>query len=185
MSHSDDNGPKNITDQVKEILSGLGNFLPQSPNTNGIGFDGAGNWGRLSNIVLAFKCHECASMHFLGFSPDKFIEVFAGKHAKGYFENFTAIGMFQSGQSYIDLEKKIEEYEQATDGLQAMIEKTKNLADRVTIENAHLKTENDVLKRELDRLRRGGEQPGETALDYRPSRPRFKFSFGIKREGQY
>jgi hypothetical protein len=185
MEHKPDEGKKSIQDQVKEILLGLGGgngeFLNRpAPATS------TENWGQLFNIVISFKCRECNVMHFGGFSPEQFLKVFAGKHAKNYFGNFSAIGMFEAGQLPIEksdidrLLQKAEELEVANAGLKKHLKYVQSLADEVTIEKSHLKVENDVLRRELDKYRRGGEQPGETALDFRASKRQWKFAAVIK-----
>lgn len=182
----ENNEPKDIQSQVKEILSGLGDFLPPKSDT-----EKAENWGQLVEIIVAFKCSRCEIIHVGGMTPDKFLEIFAGKHAKGYFENFSAIGMFQAGQLPVDqgdidrLLQKAEDLEAANEGLKKHFAYVQSLADEAAIKNSHLQVENDVLRRELDRFRPGREQLGETALDFRPSKKIWKFVFGIKREGQY
>jgi regulator of replication initiation timing len=186
----DNNEPRNIQDQVKKLLSELGGETGEFLNKEVPG-TGAENWGQAFVIVVSFKCRKCNVMHFGGFSPEQFLEMFAGKNAENYFENFSAIGMFQGqqpsvNQSDIDrLLERAEGWEKANEQLKKHINYVQSLADEATIKNSHLQVENDSLKRELDRLRPTREEPGETALDFPAIKRRVKFFFGIKREGQY
>lgn len=177
---SENNAPKNIHDQVKNILSSIQGdfFTPLTSET------GPTNYGHLYKLIIVTECAD-GHMHTVAFSPQRFLENFAGMHAKGYFENFQAIGMFRSGQklTVTDLENRLKEEEQATDGLNALIEKVQKLADQAAIQNSHLKVENDCLRREIARLKAMQEdQPTETALDFEPvkNQKQSKFWAGIK-----
>lgn len=196
MSHShNEEMPKNIQDQVKQLLSNMGEFLPQ-PDPATSNPDGVQNWGQLLQIVTAFKCRDCSSMHFVGFTPDGFIKTFAGTDAKNFFENFSAIGIFHSEQRPVDVSdidrllKKAEELEKANEEVRNHMVYVQSLNDEANIKNSHLQVEVNVLRRELNRALTGREQelPGETALDLPPLKRRWKFGLAkirlIGGEGQ-
>lgn len=179
----DNNEPRNIHDHVRNILSGISGeaenfFTPLTAQTGS-----PTNYGHLYHLIVVAECVE-GHMHRMAFSPQRFLEIFAGMHAQGYFTNFQAAGMFRSGQqlAVADIEKRLSEEEQANDGLKTLIDKVQALADRVQIENSHLQVENDCLRREVARLKDGQEQPGETALDFRPpNKPQGKFKNYLKK----
>jgi hypothetical protein len=192
----DNNEPRNIQDQVKKLLSGIGGEIGEFLNKEVPG-TGAENWGQAFVIVVSFMCRNCNVMHFGGFSPEQFLEMFAGKNAENYFENFSAIGMFEGrplpvDQSDIDrllqkaegLEKDNEQFRRANAQIRLDLNYAQALADDLSIKNSHLQVENDSLKRGLGKLRPSRKEPGETALDFPAIQRRVKFFFGIKRVGE-
>lgn len=190
MSLDDNNKPKNkdVQDQVKNLLSGLGGeageFLSQPVK-------GAGPacFGHLLHITLLFRCEE-NHVHVEQYTPEGFDRTYSGDNPQGYFDNFSAVGIFRAGPppnqigkiALDDLLKKAQDYEQ----LKLHKNYIQALADEAAIKISHLKVENDILRRELNRVRTAQdlEKPGETALDLQPAEPekrRWTFRFAVKK----
>jgi hypothetical protein len=179
----DTNKNESIENQVKKILSGLdgedGEFLSQEPKTKTSEPDGIQNFGILLGITLAFKCEgECGGLHTMGMAAENFVELFFGDKPAAIFENFQ-VGLEAARyreQEWAKLEELMVRCDASDKALakgKKLLTKVQALADRTTIENSHLKVENDVLRRELDRFRAGGEVgQTETALDFNPGKGR-------------
>jgi hypothetical protein len=186
MSPENNDGNKGpIENQVKHILSGLGgemgDFLSQPASESKSKMEGPMNIGILQGVILDYKCGgSCKGLHSVCLSVDAFINLFSTGDDPIYFENFRFSDLADKKELQ-DLLARCAANEEAAEKTNELLGKTEKLSDQVCIENSRLKVENDVLRRELDRLRAGGEvEPTQTALDFEPEPRRWTLWTALK-----